>query len=571
MKKLSLFMAALFVITCFISCTPTENPPITDPTGDTDVTTDAPIVTDGPTVTDAPTTTDAPTVTDAPDTTDAPPATDSITTAPTIDPPAPSGQEYVVVKDSVSDYSIIYAARSTDAVTDAARSLKTAFRRQFGISMPMTMDSRQSPAQNEIIIGMTNRYDEKTVLADITQYDYKIFVDNGRIVIWGGCDKALTEAVNYFINNVMSKSADSFSVYENFSYEYRYDYLVDTMTIGGVSVDNFTLVYDDASRHSKNAAILFRDFMLENYGKALNIVADTEPAAKNEIRFGNTDRATNSLDKAKVGFSVVNDSTGVHLNITSGTPEIVWAATNLLINEYIKKEAQASGNVVIAADFESTYKSNFLSNKESVKIACIGDSITAGAESSNRETKSYPAQLGNLLPSNYTVVNYGLGGTMMMNGLPLDQYGARSYTLSEQYNQSLTSGADIVIIMLGTNDSAPGFTVSIPTDQQPKVFTDSAVQLIAKYRSLASKPDVVMMTSVQVFKKDSRRQQLEEIFMPLQKQIAKDNNCYFIDIFANTGDMEELYSDGLHLNDEGYLYLAELVMSGLVDQYGFTK
>ena len=64
---------------------------------------------------------------------------------------------------------------------------------------------------------------------------------------------------------------------------------------------------------------------------------------------------------------------------------------------------------------------------------------------------------------------------------------------------------------------------------------------------------------------------LETVFMPLQKQAAKDNSCNLIDIFAQTGNIETLYSDGLHLTDDGYRYLAGLVLNGIVDHYGFTK
>ena len=53
------------------------------------------------------------------------------------------------------------------------------------------------------------------------------------------------------------------------------------------------------------------------------------------------------------------------------------------------------------------------------RIVAVGDSITDGYLSSDRKTKSWPAQLMNMLydTSKYEVINLGIGGrTMMKNG-----------------------------------------------------------------------------------------------------------------------------------------------------------
>lgn len=52
-------------------------------------------------------------------------------------------------------------------------------------------------------------------------------------------------------------------------------------------------------------------------------------------------------------------------------------------------------------------------------LACIGDSITAGARSSDRAKKSYPAQLQRLLGDRYEVVDLGVGScTLIRKGRP---------------------------------------------------------------------------------------------------------------------------------------------------------
>src|SRR5262245_25409255 len=54
----------------------------------------------------------------------------------------------------------------------------------------------------------------------------------------------------------------------------------------------------------------------------------------------------------------------------------------------------------------------------SIRIACIGDSITYGAKA-DPKTESYPAQLQQMLGERFVVRNFGVGGaTMMRYGKP---------------------------------------------------------------------------------------------------------------------------------------------------------
>ena len=50
-----------------------------------------------------------------------------------------------------------------------------------------------------------------------------------------------------------------------------------------------------------------------------------------------------------------------------------------------------------------------------VKVACVGDSITAGK---GLGAMSYSSRLGSLLGSDYTVRNYGAGGYCLLKNVP---------------------------------------------------------------------------------------------------------------------------------------------------------
>lgn len=78
-------------------------------------------------------------------------------------------------------------------------------------------------------------------------------------------------------------------------------------------------------------------------------------------------------------------------------------------------------------------------------VAAVGDSITAGYLSSCGE--NYPNQLQRMLGPRYHVANYGVGGTTLMRRAD------NPYWHTSAFAKARGSNADIVVIMLGTNDA----------------------------------------------------------------------------------------------------------------------
>jgi sialate O-acetylesterase len=59
-----------------------------------------------------------------------------------------------------------------------------------------------------------------------------------------------------------------------------------------------------------------------------------------------------------------------------------------------------------------------ITDAESIRVACLGDSITAGARV-EAKTEAYPARLQELLGDDYEVRNFGIGGaTLIKTGRP---------------------------------------------------------------------------------------------------------------------------------------------------------
>ena len=54
------------------------------------------------------------------------------------------------------------------------------------------------------------------------------------------------------------------------------------------------------------------------------------------------------------------------------------------------------------------------SYRETIRIACIGDSITFGASIKNRDRDCYPAQLGRMLGEKWQTRNFGVSGATLL-------------------------------------------------------------------------------------------------------------------------------------------------------------
>ena len=84
---------------------------------------------------------------------------------------------------------------------------------------------------------------------------------------------------------------------------------------------------------------------------------------------------------------------------------------------------------------------NGLHDDHKKKVACVGDSITAGVQATDR-AHSYPSQLQALLGNDYAVTNLGSSAAMMQ------RRGTRPFVRTAMYSELLAYEWDIVIIML---------------------------------------------------------------------------------------------------------------------------
>ncbi len=190
-----------------------------------------------------------------------------------------------------------------------------------------------------------------------------------------------------------------------------------------------------------------------------------------------------------------------------------------------------------------------------VKVACVGDSITFGYGLSAPATQSYPAQLQALLGNGYVVGNFGV------NGATVQKSTAKSYWRTSQYRSSKTFAPNIVVIMLGTNDSKSA-------NWNAGSFNADYRALIADYQSLPTHPAVYICLIPPVYIPNAFGSTFDPVFIqntvvPAIQTIASQAVVPSIDNNSPLLDHPEDFTDGVHPNVQGAAIIASTVQAAV--------
>jgi lysophospholipase L1-like esterase len=183
-----------------------------------------------------------------------------------------------------------------------------------------------------------------------------------------------------------------------------------------------------------------------------------------------------------------------------------------------------------------------------IKIACVGNSITQGPGRDNPD--SYPGQLQALLGDAYSVKNFGVSGRTLL------RKGDFPYWNEPQFQEVKDFGADILVIMLGTNDSKPQNWV------HKAEFRQDYLDMIAEFKkTMPVDGKVYLIIPVPVSKDNfgitasimNNEQRL------ILLEVAHETNSELIDLYSPLMDRSDLFADGVHPNKEGLRIMAKTI------------
>ncbi|MDD2560353.1 MAG: GDSL-type esterase/lipase family protein, partial [Bacteroidales bacterium] len=160
--------------------------------------------------------------------------------------------------------------------------------------------------------------------------------------------------------------------------------------------------------------------------------------------------------------------------------------------------------------------------EKTIKVACVGNSITQGAAIANMQRDSYPGLLGQMLGAAYEVRNYGFSGRTLLNK------GDRPYMKEQLFQDALAFEPDIVTIKLGTNDTKPFNWV------HHHEFMHDLEQMVNAFSQLDSKPQIWLCYPVPAFHYDWGINDtiIRDQVIPYIRRVAQKYDLNTIDLYT---------------------------------------
>ncbi len=205
-------------------------------------------------------------------------------------------------------------------------------------------------------------------------------------------------------------------------------------------------------------------------------------------------------------------------------------------------------------------------NEGQIKVALVGDSVTYGHSIKNWPKNNYPALLSKMLGEKYCVKSYGVSGSTVQPD------GDQPYNITKAYTWSHDFDCDILVFMLGSNDSKP------ENWKGAEQFKTEYLKLLNSYLNTEEPPAVLICTPPTAYFPDGKTQgltnydvqpQIIEEIADIIRGVALESGYTLIDTNNLTENRRDLFGkDNVHPNNEGAKTIAENVHKFIRDYYG---
>lgn len=191
-------------------------------------------------------------------------------------------------------------------------------------------------------------------------------------------------------------------------------------------------------------------------------------------------------------------------------------------------------------------------------IVSLGDSITFGAGVvKTRTSDSWEVKLEKLLGGAYQVLNYGIPGVTLQDEGDSPYWNMTEPRLRGYPQAALALNPEIVILMLGTNDSKP-------YNWNRERFETQLHQRVKELKAHPSVKRLLLLCPPCVFPQegsdtvafDILGDTIRDEIVPMVKQCAADNGVECVDLYALTEGHSEYFLDGVHPNSFGNRVIA---------------
>ena len=220
----------------------------------------------------------------------------------------------------LSSARIVISDRAGTNLRDCARRLAVLIRDLTGETVPVREDSAYAESTDirEILIGNTNRSGSAEALRTLSGEGYVIQNAEGAVVINGSTEEMTVDAVEYFLHNIVRKTASVGGI--RVPKDYR---IISSYAAVDMKQDVYTILYSDSLDDEKDAGFVNDGLDIEVWlamnlqqklsemGIRAEVASDKESPVEREFLIGSTNRAEsrallNDMDGTQYGIGCRN-------------------------------------------------------------------------------------------------------------------------------------------------------------------------------------------------------------------------------------------------------------------------
>ena len=227
----------------------------------------------------------------------------------------------------------------------------------------------------------------------------------------------------------------------------------------------------------------------------------------------------------------------------------------MLMSKYLKLSVVVPAALLLLTACNSAKPTlRLVDYDRTIRVACIGDSITYGAGVENREANNYPAVMERLMGQKFEVRNFGVSGATLL------AKGDNPYRKCPQYEEAARFQPDVVIILLGTNDSKP------QNWEHSKEFAGDLNAMLDHFSHLPSHPKIWLCLPVPAYQVQwgINDDVIVNGVIPAIKKSAQSRGIPIIDLYYALGNRPDLFPDKIHPNAKGAELIARTVQDALL-------
>lgn len=216
------------------------------------------------------------------------PAAPTDTTADTteaVTTPAPEPASLDLIAGGKTAFTIIRADEAEDDSTvELLKKIMNAFDSKAGVRITLGTDwvkkgTEPNAESYEILVGPTNHPESAQAMEGVKYRDYVVKMIGNKIVINGHTAETRSKAVNYFVTNILGRAEEGKDLVftEADNYVSETSYMLDTVTLGGVDLAEYTITYPaDAAYPAQDFARQLQTILATRSGIYLPIAESAE-------------------------------------------------------------------------------------------------------------------------------------------------------------------------------------------------------------------------------------------------------------------------------------------------------